>query len=364
MLILETPTRRRTPIGLDIGETFIRAVQLRRLNDRFVLTAAAQVERSAESKSRPDQLPSAIRAVLKQASFSGRAAVTALNAPEVEFHVLDLPAAVLRSSPQEAKQMVHFEIGRLSNEQPGNVETRHWPLPSSTGSTANAIGVSAGREAVVRLVDVCSEAGVSCSSVDASATALVRFGVLLRTWPGDHLWGILDIGARQTRLILCLGETPVLVRSTGAGGAEWTRCIAESLQLTSSAAELQKRAHGITLVGGNTRADLSRDTLRHEVGSLMLGALRSHLNDLAAEIKRSFDYALSCYPGRQNGGLVLVGGGSAMRNVREFLGAALGISVRRASDYLVEPECRLNYGTDGRNPLEVFAVAVGLAINE
>ena len=403
MLSLLTGNRYRTPIGLDIGDTAIRAVQLRRTGDRYTLAVAAQTESAAGGSSAisdpKDRLSAGVRAALRQASFAGRVAVTALNPPEVEFHALDLPAAALRAPEREARQMVHWEIGRLTRESPDKVETRHWHLPTASGSAPNAIGVSAGREAVAHLVDACGAAGVVCSCVDTCATALCRLGRLLRPWPDDVLWGILDVGARQARLLLCFGESPVLIRNTGTGGREWTQRIAEALQLSVGAAEIQKRTHGIASTGrpfpspgvhvpspgvhagrsdppdppcttpwqgggtGGVGARGTADPVRNEVGSLLLGALRSDLNDLAAEVKRSYEYVLNCYPGRHAGDLVLVGGAAALRNLPEYLAGALGITVRRASSYLSESDCRLSYGTDGRHPLEAFAAAVGLAIN-
>ncbi|MDO8631937.1 MAG: pilus assembly protein PilM [Phycisphaerales bacterium] len=408
MLSLLTGNRHRTPIGLDIGDTAIRAVQLRRSGDRYTLAAAARTDSAAcgspatgpsQISNPKSQISKGVQAALRQASFAGRLVVTALNPPEVEFHALDLPAAALRAPEREARQMVHWEIGRLTSESPDKVETRHWHLPTASGSAPNAIGVSAGREAVVHLVDACGAAGMVCSCVDTCATALCRFGRLLRPWPEDVLWGVLDVGARQARLLLCFGESPVLIRNTGTGGREWTQRIAEALQLSVGAAEIQKRTHGIAPTGrpfpspgvhvpspcvhagrgdppdptllksqiSNLKSQRgawgTADPVRNEVGSLLLGALRSDLNDLAAEVKRSYEYVLSCYPGRHAGDLVLVGGGAGLRNLPEYLAGALGITVRRASSYLSESDCRLSYGIDDRHPLETFAAAVGLAIN-
>jgi len=87
-------------------------------------------------------------------------------------------------------------------------------------------------------------------------------------------------------------------------------------------------------------------------------------NDLASEVKRSYEYVLSCYPGRLAADLVLCGGGSLLHHFPEFLGSALGIPVRQASSYLEGESCRLRFATERHPPLEVLAVAVGLAISE
>jgi Tfp pilus assembly PilM family ATPase len=111
---LWTP-RRRTPIGLDIGDSAIRAVQLRRSAEGYTLAAAAHVERAASPDPDPaGRLASALGTLLRESSFGGRAVVTALNPPQVEFHVLDLPAAVLRAQENVAVPLVHYEVGRLT----------------------------------------------------------------------------------------------------------------------------------------------------------------------------------------------------------------------------------------------------------
>jgi Tfp pilus assembly PilM family ATPase len=249
---------------------------------------------------------------------------------------------------------------------------------------------------------------------------------------------VLDLGERQTRLVLCLGNVPVLARTAGTGGLAWTERIGRELQISPKAAEVHKREHGIALTGRGVRQSspaaveevsgtpklagpatdpdprldhsprrehaASRDLKgesassapeahasapRAQLSSLLLGCLRSELTAIAAEVKRSYEYVLSCYqsPGsegkRSPADLILVGGGAAMRNLPEFLRFALGIPVRRASDYLRDEPTRLrcsgvagpsrsSSGSRSRvgstveglpdHLLEVFALAVGLAI--
>ena len=86
------------------------------------------------------------------------------------------------------------------------------------------------------------------------------------------------------------------------------------------------------------------------------------MNELATEVKRSYEYALACYPGRPVGQLVLVGGGARMRNLPEFLGNALGINVRAAGSLLADDRCHLRASFASPYGVEEFAVAIGLAM--
>ena len=97
---------------------------------------------------------------------------------------------------------------------------------------------------------------------------------------------------------------------------------------------------------------------------MLLGILRSTLNDVASEIKRSYDYMLSCYPGRRAADLVLVGGGASMPNLPPFMSEALGIKVRPASNFLSEKAGHLSYDSARQNRVEEVAQAIGSALNE
>ncbi len=372
MNVLLRTVRRRTLIGLDIGTGGARAVQLTRRGDRHTIGPVAVGTWSPEttedgnpSVEAPGNLGDRLLGLRGQDTFRGRRVVTGVNPPAVTFQSLDLPSSVFTQKDANLPQVVRWEMERLLTEKAQRVETRHWALPKPQAPAATAIGVAADRAAIFETLAHCRKAGLSCVRVDASAAALARFGARLRRWESKHVWGVLDIGLLEARLVLCADDTPVLVRRGGGGGHAWTTRVAEALQLSLSAADVQKRDHGIALNGRGARRETDgrpdRDS-RGRLPSILLGALRNELRHLAAEVKRSYEYVLSCYPRRQAADLILVGGGAAMRNLPEYLGDALGIPVRRASDYLGDAACRLQCCCKPGYGFEDIASAVGLAI--
>jgi len=367
--LLKTGQRKRSPIGVDIGAAGVRAVQLTRSGDEYVVSASVQVDRNrgeAVGEENAGKIARRIADCVSKARFRGRAAVVSLSSPDVEFHALDLPAAVFKSGEENRERIIHSEVERLMSDVGGGVETRHWLLPGSPAGQSpapSAIGLGARSEVVGRMISSCDGAGLDCRSVEASAIALCRFGAVLRRWGPESTWGVLDVGDRQTRLVLCRDGTPVLVRPTGSGSRAWTQRIAETLNLSPKAAEIHKREYGVAVSGRNAARDDS-DAVRTGLPAILLGALRRDLNDLAAEIKRSYEYILRCFPGQKAGDLVLTGSGSLLGSLPEFLGNALGIPVRRPSTYLEAGECRLIYRSGHHEPLETFAAAVGLALGD
>ncbi len=391
MIAMLTRRRNQTPIGLDIGAASVRAVQLTRVGqqagfvgDTFTVTRAVRSDRPPSWLSQPppdegspaggDSVARHVRVCMSQAEFRGRAAVIALDLPDIEYHSLELPNA----SAEELRQIVRVEVERLASGRQagaaspdGEIEAGHWFFPAPPITGPNALGVAVPRDLVLRTLQACVDGNVVCTRVDAAATALCRFVGLLRPWNPDSVWGILDLGYRQTRVVLCVDDVPLLVRTVGTGGDAWTRRIAESLEISVKTAEIHKREHGIARVSSERTADqkpaapgraAGADTAQTQLGSLLLGILRCDLNDLAAQVQRSYEYALNCYSGRHAADLVLVGGGAAMPRLAQHLSDALAIPVRPAASYLEEKSCRLRYASARQNRLEEFALAIGLAI--
>lgn len=355
-----------TPIGIDFGESGTRAVQLQRCGDVYRIRCAVRSEQSigvVDGADRAKRRVQELRSCLGQGEFHGRAAVAAVNAPDAEFHALELPAG----TPAELDQIVRWEVERLMTDSKGEAEIRYWTLPPTSATAPNAVGVAAPRAAVTENLATCREGRLACTAVDTGATALGQFGAILNRWNSDVVWGILDLGYRQTRVVICTDDVPVLVRSTGQGGRAWTERIVEALETSFKTAEVQKRDHGIALSSRGVRKgtnDAASVAPSSDLAAMLLGILRSNLNDLASEVKRSYEYVLSCYPSRQAADLVLVGGGAAMRNLPEFLTDSLGIPVRRAGHYLEGSSGRLSCGPDLTGQLESLALAVGLALED
>jgi len=61
---------------------------------------------------------------------------------------------------------------------------------------------------------------------------------------------------------------------------------------------------------------------------------------------------------------VLVGRGACVQGVSAYFAQGLGIAVRSASAYLDAPTCRLQFDNAKISPLELYGLAIGLAIED
>lgn len=378
MLTMVKEKLRRTPVGLDIGESGIRAAQIKQTGDRFVVAKVIKHEwRSTEPEKdaaeEEGKRQARVARFVRSANIRKQSVVVELNPPDVECYPLDLPAAVVDSEESKMADLVRWEVDRLLGDGHESVETRHWTLPRTKVPSPTVMAAAAQTDAVASLVDLCDASGVYCQSVEPASVALARFGGLLNDWSADEVWGVLDLGATETRLVLCVEGVPTVVRRVGAGGRAWTVQVADSLKVGLRAAEIQKCEEGISLArcgeGSRSPGNPVLPAPARDVASILLGALRNELRSVASEIERSYEYALSCYPQRRAGSLILVGGGAAMRNLPEFLDEALSIPVARASDHLNRDRqagltgcCRVTFDAGNPEEMDEFAVAIGLAL--
>ena len=236
------------------------------------------------------------------------------------------------------------------------------------------------RQTVQEVWDLSRRIGADCRRIDALTCALARAGSVLRPPKPDEVWGVLDLGARAVRLILCVDHVPVVARALEGGGTRWTEKIAESLKVSQESAELHKCDHGLRTgksapgdAGGGGGETVGGPLM--ELASMILAAVGADLDGIAREVERSYEYVLQCYPGRKAGDLILAGGSAALRNLDAYLADRLGIPVVRAEEFLQRSESLLcaERAADSsprglksaarfREPLAAFLGAVGLAI--
>jgi type IV pilus assembly protein PilM len=162
---------------------------------------------------------------------------------------------------------------------------------------------------------------------------------------GDGLWVLLDIGARSTGINIMGKEGLLYTRSVFFGGNDFTRAIAETLNLSFEDAEDLKIEYGIKSANGgaeNSKVDLalknSLDYLVREI-KLTLGAFHAFNGDMSLEH------------------MYLFGGGATLSGLPEYFQSRLEIPVQSADpvkDLKVEqpPE---------KDPL-LYSVAIGLAL--
>lgn len=373
MVALKQLIGRRTaigPIGLDLGRTCLRVAQVRSSGQRRTVSLLSSLPIKDQSAALTPENPMFDRVArwLRQVGATGRTAVVGLSAPDVELHAMQLPPVSDSIDPAHIRQAARFEVERLMRFDEGAAEIDFWRTPPVKGAASGAIGVAASKATVSTMLALCRDARLDCSRVDAAPCALARFGL---AWRGNHavdeeIWGLLDLGERSSRLILCAGPTPVLARAFDYGGDSWASKIADSLRVSRDTAQHQLRDCGISRVARDRSREGSQNAI-NVVAEMIYNVLRRDLDAMQQELERSYRYVLTCYAQRRPGPLILTGGGACMPNLAGLFAERLGIEV-------IVPSLDAENGPVGldfepvahrvRDPIACYACAIGLSIGE
>jgi len=173
----------------------------------------------------------------------------------------------------------------------------------------------------------------------------------------------LDMGASTTHILIVKGDEVRFSREFGVGGDTLTEALRNvvvpgrgTVELGAEEAERLKREHGIPL--GGDEAVVAEGVPLSAV-SIML---RPILERLVRELWNSFDYCHEQYLGEAVTRVVLLGEGSRVPNLPEYLAGVLKIPVARA-DLSREIASRVGgrARTGGGAPAPASELALGLA---
>lgn len=317
-------------IGIDVGATSVRAVQVRRgRGNRFRIVRAAEVplERGVVvggDVARFDDLALAVRDLWKIGKFRSRDVAIGMAGNQTFVRQVDLPweqeelfreslpLRVSQDLPVEASEMT-LDFYPLNQYDRGRVPMQRALLVAATNAAVeNTAGaVSAGRLRVGR--------------ADYSPFALIRAAVAVAgdgtPVPGPPAPGeerecevIVDIGAQLTTIAIHDHGRPLFVRVVSAGSESVTRALSDHLRIRFDEANMIKQSLGLQSVGGaepgfRPDATLLLPPQTVPVAQQILNVMAGSLVQVARE---SVEYFLAASPDIGHVSRVLLSGGGAL----------------------------------------------------
>lgn len=354
-------------IGLDIGSSAVRAVQLEQTRGgKLRLTRYGQVALPpgavvAGDVVEPAAVVDALRELRGQARLQGRRVAVGLASQRVTVRQLELPAL----PDDELRDAVRLQA---ADHLPMPIEQAlidHVVVdrPGADGEqrTVRLLLVAAEQEMVDRLLTAVTGAKLRPVLVDLDAFALVRCltdpaaDVVDGAAPapaGGQVELIVDIGATVTKIVVHRDGGPLFVRMVGLGGHGATRDLQQALDLDWDEAEAAKLAASAAWAAG---AEPDPDDERARV-------LRRGAERIVAEVRRSLDFFQSQHADVVVGRALLSGGVALTPTLAGRLEAALEVPVEHRGPLraVATKRCRAR-------PEELYrdapflAVAVGLA---
>jgi type IV pilus assembly protein PilM len=317
----------RTVVGLDIGRTAVRAVELRR-GRRPVVRRHGRVPLpvgAVEAGLVVDA--AAVTAALRQLWREQKIASRQVRLGVGSGSVLVRPLELDWMPPADLRRALRYQVADLLPVAVDDANLDHVLLGEdeqvdpATGVVRRVVRillVATARGAVDEMVRCVQAAGLRPVAADLAPLALVRAAVAAQGEPAGSeqasTQAVIDIGADTVSVAVHTGGVPHFVRvSPGVGGDALTRALSEESGLDWPAAEQHKRA-----AAGDTALDPALGPVLDAATQRLLG-----------EVRTTLDFHAATDPAHVPTHALLSGGAGHQRGFLEQCAGVLGLPVQR-----------------------------------
>jgi type IV pilus assembly protein PilM len=348
------PAFRRTKsvVGLDIGSSAVKAVELKPAGKAYRVVAFGSEPVPADSIVDGAiidgaAVADAIRRLFERRSIKTREVAASLSGNAVIVKKITLPmmteGELAESIYWEAEQYIPFDIQDVNLDY----QLLESGEAASAKGTMDVLLVAAKKEKIADYTGVIAQAGRTAVVVDVDAFALQNaFEVNYGIEPGAVVV-LLNAGASAININILNGDQSVFTRDISTGGNAYTEALQKELSLPYESADALKR--GLSIDG--VTFDDARPVLRAVSENVLL------------EIQKTFDFFKATAASDRIDRIVLSGGASRAEGFMEMLAERFEAPVEP-----FDPFRRVAFDARKFNveaPAEVAptaAVAVGLAL--
>jgi type IV pilus assembly protein PilM len=283
--------QRKSVVGLDIGTTCIKAVELTRDKYDSVITGYAQIDVAAEA-SRQD----AIAELMRAAKFRSKRVATAVSGKNVVFRYITLPEIaddkLVQAVRLEAEKYIPFDVAEVEID----AQRLGTAADQSGKPEVRALLVAAKKTVVADHARMLSELGLQPVLVGVDGFALGNaweLGELVNPGVQDpgRTVALIDVGATKSSINILRDNVTCFAREVAMGGQDLTNAIARRSGIEPMQAEALKRNPGDQL-------------------GVVQEACAQVLEDLGNEVNLSFDFFENQFEGEVQD--VRLTGGSAL----------------------------------------------------
>ena len=339
-------------VGLDIGSSAVKAVELKASGKSFKVVAFAM------EPVPPDSIvdgaiidgaavAEAIRRVFENKAFKTKEVAASLSGNAVIVKKINLPvmteAELAESIYWEAEQYIPFDIQ--------DVNLDYQILDAGTGEdskgTMDVLLVAAKKEKIADYTGVISQAGRVPIIVDVDAFALQNAYEVNYGLEAGAVVVLLNAGASAININILTGDQSTFTRDISIGGNSYTEAVQKELNLPFDSAEQVKR--GMPVEGVNPED--------------VLPVLHAMTENVLLEIQKTFDFFKATASSDRIDRIVLSGGASRVDGFEQALQERFNTSVE-----VFDPFKKISFDpqklgiTDPEGLSPIAAVAVGLAL--
>ncbi len=332
--------------GLDIGSKTIKAIELAKEKDTFVLKAAGVIAYNGvdlehiQDEKDFVKLAQSIKQLFKDIKINTKNVNISLPEAQVFTRSINYPWL----TDQEISSAIKWEAEQYIPIPINEAIVQHQVLERRQNTTPPEVSVllvASPRTLVEKYVRLVTMAGLNCISVETELIALSR-----ALAPANQTCLLIDFGARSTDIAISKNGMLMFSRSIPTGGEAFTRAVAQYLGVNPNQAEEYKKTYG-----------LSVSQLEGKVSAAIDPVFRI----VSEEIKKAIHYYQTELKGEQPALIVLSGGASGMPEASTYLAKAIGIEVAVGNPFskvTMQPNVAKTLTAYG--PL--YSIAAGLAM--
>ena len=348
-------------IGIDIGSSFIKVVQLKKKGGKAILETYGELALGPYANLvvgqmtnlSAEKLAEAITDILKESNITTKNAALSIPFSASLVSMIQLPklseGQLDSIIPIEARKYIPVPIGEVSidwwvvprpNEYEGEEDGE---TPDIKNQKIDVLIAAIHSETVSKYQDV-----VNRVQLENIFFEIEMFSTIRSTFGHDmKLIMVLDMGAGTTKLSIVEYGVVKISHSVGRGSQDITVSLSKSLGVGMEEAEKIKREHGLIEQNGNNKII--------ETISLSTDYIFSEVNRVLLNYERKF--------GKTIGKIVLTGGGVLLPGFREKAKEMLKAEVVYGDPFSkVEAPAFLEGLLKEAGP--EFAVAIGLALRK
>lgn len=354
-------------LGVDIGGSSIKMVELTNNNGRAQLVTYGFLERSLSGDvkliDQPEKTAELIKKVLEQSKVVTKRAITALPAAAVYSSIISIPEITKKdlTTPKKITEAVEWEAKKVL-PMPIEEMVLDWKLLGNEDDLkkkevegekeklkdVQVLITAAAKEVVQKYIQIFKKSGLELISLETESFALARSMV----GKDKSLVLLVDIGAVNTDIAVIENTIPLMSRSVSVGGLQISRGIAETLNLKVEQAEQFKR-------------DLEGNVQELVGNEILPDVVRQPMQAILDEIQYTINFYLDQpeNQGKRVEKIVLSGGTAKLFNLPKYFTEQLNVKT-----FVGNPWARVIYPQDLQPILESIgprlATSIGLAMRD
>jgi type IV pilus assembly protein PilM len=334
-------------IGLDIGSSSVKAVELKKARDGYELVSYGLEPLPPDTVvdgaiMDAPAVAEKIVAIFDSQKIKTKEVATSVSGHSVIVKPVKMPLMTEEElydrMQAEASQHIPFDIADVNLS---------YQLLEATDNQMDVILIAVKKDKILNHTNVLAQAGKTPMVVDYDAFALQNCYEANYELDPSQVVALLNIGASVMNINIIRGWTPLFTRDVSVGGNQYTDALQKELDLSFDDAEKLKT--------GGTLAGVSEEQ--------RTAILRSVSDILILEIQKTFDFFRATASGENIRRIVVAGGTARVPGLLDFLKEEFAMPVEELYPFR---KIAVNPGRHNEEQLRELAprlaIAVGLAL--